>query len=230
MEGNFCKHMVALGLTVLAQRESLPRQRKAARDRAQDLGGWLSGLSKGELLALVRERVGEERQLRRRLELRVASARGDLAAVRARIRDLLSWIPPSAPTRPCAGRNAEFRRPRPRGRRHRPWQAATETGAHDQQWLTLADQTRAARPAGVLGVYRRLADPLTKQTGDTVYEELVSPGTPDDRAGAGDSSAQVTDRRSDRTGAAPGGFHASSPAARRWGSPLTYGCGPGYSG
>ncbi|MBA2811154.1 hypothetical protein E0500_028065 [Streptomyces sp. KM273126] len=93
MEGNFCKHLVALGLTVLAQRESLPRQRKAARDRAQDLDGWLSALSKDELLALVREQIGEDRQLRRRMELRVASARGDLATVRARIRDLLDIGP-----------------------------------------------------------------------------------------------------------------------------------------
>ncbi|MFG2583705.1 SWIM zinc finger family protein [Streptomyces malaysiensis] len=93
MEGNFCKHLVALGLTVLAQRESLPRQRMAARDRAQDLDGWLSALSKDALLALVREQIAEDRQLRRRLELRAASARGDLAAVRARIRDLLDISP-----------------------------------------------------------------------------------------------------------------------------------------
>ncbi|MGR3934783.1 SWIM zinc finger family protein [Streptomyces sp. BRA346] len=93
MEGNFCKHLVALGLSVLAQRESLPRQRKAAQTRAQDLDGWLSALSKDELLALMREQVGEDRQLRRRLELRAASARGDLAAVRARIRDLLDISP-----------------------------------------------------------------------------------------------------------------------------------------
>ncbi|MFD4142859.1 SWIM zinc finger domain-containing protein [Streptomyces sp. NPDC058572] len=93
LEGNFCKHLVALGLTVLARPESLPRQRKAARDRAQDLDGWLSALSKDELLALLREQIGEDRQLRRRLELRAASARGDLAAVRARIRDLLDIGP-----------------------------------------------------------------------------------------------------------------------------------------
>ncbi|MER6047352.1 hypothetical protein ABT168_07770 [Streptomyces sp. NPDC001793] len=93
LEGNFCKHLVALGLTVLAQRESLPRQRKAARDRAQDFDTWLSALSKDELLALLREQVGEDRQLRRRLELRAASARGDLAAVRARIRELLDVGP-----------------------------------------------------------------------------------------------------------------------------------------
>lgn len=93
LEGNFCKHLVALGLTVLAQRESLPRQRKAARERAQDLDGWLSALSKDELLALLREQIDEDRQLRRRLELRAASARGDLAAVRSRIRDLLDIGP-----------------------------------------------------------------------------------------------------------------------------------------
>ncbi|MEU7382420.1 hypothetical protein AB0A91_20985 [Streptomyces sp. NPDC042207] len=93
LEGNFCKHLVALGLTVLARRESLPRQRKAARERARDLDGWLSALSKDELLALLREQIDEDRQLRRRLELRAASARGDLAAVRSRIRDLLDIGP-----------------------------------------------------------------------------------------------------------------------------------------
>ncbi|MFF5159189.1 SWIM zinc finger domain-containing protein [Streptomyces sp. NPDC000348] len=93
LEGNFCKHLVALGLTVLARRESLPRQRKAARERAQDLDGWLSALSKDELLALLREQIDEDRQLRRRLELRAASARGDLTAVRSRIRDLLDIGP-----------------------------------------------------------------------------------------------------------------------------------------
>ncbi|MEU6217013.1 hypothetical protein ABZ845_05740 [Streptomyces sp. NPDC047022] len=93
MEGNFCKHLVALGLRVLARRESLPRQRKAARERAQDLDGWLSALSKDELLALLREQVHADRQLRRRLELRAASGRGDLAAVRSGIRDLLDIDP-----------------------------------------------------------------------------------------------------------------------------------------
>ncbi|MDI9883457.1 hypothetical protein QMZ92_03340 [Streptomyces sp. HNM0645] len=93
LEGNFCKHLVALGLTVLARPESLPRQRKAARDRARGLDGWLSALSKDELLALVREQIGEDRQLRRRLELRAASARGDLAAVRGRVRELLDISP-----------------------------------------------------------------------------------------------------------------------------------------
>ncbi|MER6960690.1 hypothetical protein [Streptomyces sp. NPDC000618] len=93
LEGNFCKHLVALGLTVLAQRGSLPRQREAARSRARDVDAWLSGLSHGELLALVGELIGEDRQLRRRLELRAASARGDLAEVRARVGELLDIGP-----------------------------------------------------------------------------------------------------------------------------------------
>lgn len=54
------------------------------------------------------------------------------------------------------------------------WQAATETGAHDGQWLTLAEQARAVHPADALGVYLRLAEPLTQQTGNAVYEQLVS--------------------------------------------------------
>ncbi|MEV6113902.1 hypothetical protein AB0L59_15640 [Streptomyces sp. NPDC052109] len=93
LEGNFCKHLVALGLTVLAQRESLPRQRKAAQDRVQDLDAWLSALSKDELLALLREQIADDRQLRRRLELRAACARDDLAGVRARIHELLDIGP-----------------------------------------------------------------------------------------------------------------------------------------
>ncbi|MGW1497124.1 SWIM zinc finger family protein [Streptomyces mirabilis] len=93
LEGNFCKHLVALGLTVIAQSASLPRQREAARTRVRDLDVWLSGLSKDELLGLVREQVDEDRQLRRRLELRAASVRGDLAAVRARIRELFDIGP-----------------------------------------------------------------------------------------------------------------------------------------
>ncbi|WP_328870952.1 hypothetical protein OHT76_12980 [Streptomyces sp. NBC_00287] len=92
-EGNFCKHLVALGLTVLAQQGSLPQQREAARRRVQDLDAWLSALPKDELLALMREQVAEDRKLRRRLELRAASARGDLAGVRSRIRELLDIGP-----------------------------------------------------------------------------------------------------------------------------------------
>ncbi|WP_443726296.1 hypothetical protein [Streptomyces coffeae] len=54
------------------------------------------------------------------------------------------------------------------------WQAATDIGADDQQWRTLADQVRPIRPADALGVYHRLAEPLTKETGNAIYEQLAS--------------------------------------------------------
>lgn len=92
-EGNFCKHLVALGLTLIALGTELPRKRKAARDRTQGLGTWLSGLSRDELLALVRDEAARDGNLRRRLELRAANARGDVAEVRARVRELLDITP-----------------------------------------------------------------------------------------------------------------------------------------
>ncbi|MFD9396338.1 SWIM zinc finger domain-containing protein [Streptomyces sp. NPDC060000] len=93
MEGNFCKHLVALGLTVLSEPEAVPRQRGRARIRAQELDAWLAARSRDELLALLREQVAEDRQLASRLELRAASARGDTAEVGARIRELLDTAP-----------------------------------------------------------------------------------------------------------------------------------------
>ncbi|MCM2387918.1 SWIM zinc finger family protein [Streptomyces albipurpureus] len=88
-EGNFCKHLVALGLTVIGQETDLSQQRASGRGRARGLDAWLTALSREDLVALVREEMAEDRQLRRRLELRAASARGDLAEVRSRIRELL---------------------------------------------------------------------------------------------------------------------------------------------
>ncbi|MEY9991129.1 putative Zn finger protein [Streptomyces sp. V4I8] len=84
-EGNFCKHCVAVGLTVLRRVKTIPQQRAAARARASGLEAWLSALSRDELLALVREQIAEDRALRRRLELRAAAARCDLGTVRDRI-------------------------------------------------------------------------------------------------------------------------------------------------
>ncbi|MFD3676448.1 SWIM zinc finger domain-containing protein [Streptomyces sp. NPDC058613] len=92
-DGNFCKHLVALGLAVIGREADLSRGRESARDRARGLDAWLSGLSREDLLALVREETAEDRQLRRRLELRAASARGDLAGIRSRIRELLDIGP-----------------------------------------------------------------------------------------------------------------------------------------
>lgn len=92
-EGNFCKHLVAVGLTALSRAQSLPGQRNRARTRTQSLDAWLAALSREDLLALVREQLGEDPQLRRRLELRAASARGDFDEVRARVRELLDIGP-----------------------------------------------------------------------------------------------------------------------------------------
>jgi uncharacterized Zn finger protein len=92
-EGNFCKHLVALGLTVIAQQDGLPERRETARERARGLDAWLSGLTADELLTLVRDEIAGDRNVRRRLELRAASARGDLAGVRSRIRELLDIGP-----------------------------------------------------------------------------------------------------------------------------------------
>ncbi|MGW7047956.1 SWIM zinc finger family protein [Streptomyces avermitilis] len=92
-EGNFCKHCVAVGLTVLRQAEAIPRQRADARTRASGLEAWLTALSRDELLALVREQVAGDRELRRRLELRAAAARSDLGTVRERVLALIDPRP-----------------------------------------------------------------------------------------------------------------------------------------
>ncbi|MGA5499165.1 SWIM zinc finger family protein [Streptomyces cinereoruber] len=92
-EGNFCKHLVALGLTAISQETDVLRRGELARDRAHGLDAWLSNLSQGELLALLQQETAQDRQLRRRLELKAASARGDLAGIRARIRELFDIGP-----------------------------------------------------------------------------------------------------------------------------------------
>jgi uncharacterized Zn finger protein len=92
-EGNFCKHCVAVGLTVLRRAKTIPHQRAAARARTSGLEAWLSALSRDELLALVREQIAEDRELRRRLELRAAAARSDLGTVRERILGLIDPRP-----------------------------------------------------------------------------------------------------------------------------------------
>lgn len=88
-EGFFCKHLVAVGLTVLGRSGDVPVQQAAAAAKARSLETWLDGLSRDDLLGLVREQVHEDRGLRRRLELRAAAAGPDLSNVRARVGELL---------------------------------------------------------------------------------------------------------------------------------------------
>lgn len=91
--GNFCKHLVAVGLSVLGRPESLRRQRARARERAHVLDAWLASLSRDELLALVREQVAQDRGFRSRLRLRSATARHDLAEIRTQVSALLDSGP-----------------------------------------------------------------------------------------------------------------------------------------
>jgi hypothetical protein len=72
---------------VLRQAEDLPQRRAAAEAKAQALDSWLDGLSRADLLTLVREQVRADRDLRRRLELRVAAA--DPGDMQARVQELL---------------------------------------------------------------------------------------------------------------------------------------------
>ncbi|WP_406187440.1 SWIM zinc finger domain-containing protein [Streptomyces sp. NBC_01006] len=92
-EGNFCKHCVAAGLTVLGQADSVPQQRSAAASRTRLLDTWLESRTRGELLALVREQLADDRDLRRRLELRAATAWEDTGIARERILTLLDTRP-----------------------------------------------------------------------------------------------------------------------------------------
>ncbi|MER7461591.1 hypothetical protein [Streptomyces sp. NPDC097981] len=92
-EGNFCKHCVAVGLVVLGQADSVPQQRSAAASRTRLLDGWLESRTREELLALVREQLVDDRDLRRRLELRAAAAGEDTGIVRERVLSLLDTRP-----------------------------------------------------------------------------------------------------------------------------------------
>jgi uncharacterized Zn finger protein len=92
-QGFFCKHCVAVGLTVLAQthrRAASPRPATLGPDPSRDdLGSWLSSLSRDELLAIVCDQAVEDEDWKRRLELRAASATGDLPTIRDRAVRLL---------------------------------------------------------------------------------------------------------------------------------------------
>ena len=100
-EGFFCKHCVAVGLTVARSAAggpspavargaaSVPAQRARGRARPSDLESWLSSLNRAELLALVIDQVLEDDDWRRRLDLRAAGAAGDIAEISKRAGVLL---------------------------------------------------------------------------------------------------------------------------------------------
>lgn len=88
-EGFFCKHCVAVGLAVLKIGDDLPRHIEATRSGRQVLESWLESLSKEDLLAELSALLHEDRALRRRFELRAASANADGVTIRRAVRDLI---------------------------------------------------------------------------------------------------------------------------------------------
>jgi hypothetical protein len=91
-EGFFCKHCVAVGLAV-ARAVKVPRPRSArspAGGTGAELSSWLASRTREELLGLVGQQLLEDEEWRRRLELRAAAASSDLAAVGARVAELLT--------------------------------------------------------------------------------------------------------------------------------------------
>jgi uncharacterized Zn finger protein len=89
-EGFFCKHCVAVALSVLQIGDDLPRRLEAAQAERQALRSWLESLSREELLAELLELLDDDPDLRRRFELRAASVNADAAAVRRAVRKLIT--------------------------------------------------------------------------------------------------------------------------------------------
>ncbi|GAB3988323.1 SWIM zinc finger family protein [Actinoallomurus acanthiterrae] len=96
-DGNFCNHCVAVGLVVLERGLDLRQAGAHAADRGQRLDAWLEALPRERLLALLREQIDQDRNLRRRLEVRAAAEQADadldIASLRSQIRALLDITP-----------------------------------------------------------------------------------------------------------------------------------------
>jgi uncharacterized Zn finger protein len=86
-EGFFCKHCVAVAMCVLKMGDD--QQREATRAGRRALESWLESLSREALLAELLALLREDRDLRRRLELRAASANADAVTVRRAVRELI---------------------------------------------------------------------------------------------------------------------------------------------
>jgi uncharacterized Zn finger protein len=86
-EGFFCKHCVAVGLAVLRLDEEHIEEARAQR---RTLESWLTSLSREELLAELFGLLDDDRDLRRRLQLRAAALHGDAAAVLQAVTELVT--------------------------------------------------------------------------------------------------------------------------------------------
>jgi tetratricopeptide (TPR) repeat protein len=89
-DGAFCKHCVAVAMSVLNLGQDLPRLVETAKAERAGLDAWLRSLSKQELLATLLGLLGEDPDLRRRFELRAASVNADAVKVRRAVRELIA--------------------------------------------------------------------------------------------------------------------------------------------
>lgn len=145
-QGFFCKHCVAVGLSLLAR----SRRRRASSGPASgsdvspgDLSAWLGARSRDELLAIVCDQVVEDEDWRRRLELRAAaSTAADPAAISDRAVRLLQ------------ADDGPFRYAARYGYLDGP---DTSQFARRVRAVTdvIRDLTRAGRPADAMGVAER---------------------------------------------------------------------------
>ncbi len=87
MDGEFCKHCVAVGLAFLGDASG-----EAPVTTMDDVKTYLEGLEKGALVRIVMEQAMEDQRLRERLLLRAARMEGlDLAAFRKAIDDAVDF-------------------------------------------------------------------------------------------------------------------------------------------
>jgi uncharacterized Zn finger protein len=89
-EGAFCKHCVAVAMSVLELGQDLPQLIETTKAGRAELDSWLASLSKKELLAELLALLDQDRGLRRRFELRAASVNADAAAVRRAVGELIA--------------------------------------------------------------------------------------------------------------------------------------------
>jgi len=89
-EGAFCKHCVAVAMSVLRLGQDLPQLIETTKAGRAELGSWLESLSKQELLAELQGLLDADPDLRRRFELRAACVNADAVKVRRVVRELIA--------------------------------------------------------------------------------------------------------------------------------------------
>jgi uncharacterized Zn finger protein len=89
-EGAFCKHCVAVAMSVLETGQDMPELIETTKAGRVKLESWLESLSKQQLLAELLGVLDEDRDLRRRFEIRAASVNADAETVRFAVQELIA--------------------------------------------------------------------------------------------------------------------------------------------